>query len=93
MDILILSELRISPLGGHDVIDFINQKFGILLSPGTVYNMLYSLEREGLIEGLWDQRKRVYKLTDKGKENIKLISKANEEIQNFLRSISSLDKT
>ena len=87
MDILILTELRNSPMGGYDVISHIHKRFGILMSPGTVYSLLYSLEREGLIKGVWNQRKRVYVLTEKGEQNIKAITKANEEIQSFLRTM------
>jgi len=43
--------------------------------------MVYSLERNGLIEGRWQRRKRVYKLTDKGKETIKTTQKFYEKIQ------------
>jgi DNA-binding PadR family transcriptional regulator len=93
MDILILTEIENSPLSGYDVIAHIHKRFGILVSSGTVYSLLYSLEREGLIKGVWNQRKRVYELTEKGEQNIKVIRKANEEIQNFLRNISLLNAT
>jgi len=91
MDILILTEMRKGSLSGYDVIGFIHQRFGILLSSGTVYSLLYSLERDGWIKGAWNQRKRVYELTEKGEQNIKLITKANGEIQNFLKNISLLN--
>lgn len=90
MDILILAELRKNSLSGYDIIGLIHKKFGILVSSGTVYSLLYSLEREGLIKGTWNQRKRVYELTKKGEQNIKVIANANEEIQNFLRNMLSL---
>jgi len=91
MDILILTEMKKGSLSGYDVISLIHQKFGILLSSGTIYSLLYSLERDGLIKGVWNQIKRVYELTEKGTQNIKVINKANEEIQNFLRNISLLN--
>lgn len=87
MDILILAELRKSSLSGYDIIDLIHKKFGILVSSGTVYSLLYSLERDDLIKGLWNQRKRVYILTEKGEQNTKVITNANEEIQSFLRNM------
>lgn len=91
MDILVLTEMKRGSLSGYDVIGLIHQKFGILLSSGSIYSLLYSLERDGLIKGTWNQRKRVYELTEKGEQNIKAITKANEEIQNFLRNISLLN--
>jgi len=93
MDILVLTEMKKGSLSGYDVISLIHQKFGILLSSGTIYSLLYSLERDGLIKGAWNQRKRVYELTEKGEQNIKVITKANQEIQNFLRNIALLNST
>jgi len=90
MDILILAELKKGSLSGYDIIGLIHKKFGILVSSGTVYSLLYSLERNGLIKGVWNQRKRVYILTEKGEQNTKVITNANEEIQSFLRNMSLL---
>jgi DNA-binding PadR family transcriptional regulator len=80
MDIFILTELKNNPMSGYDVISHIHKRFGILMSSGTVYNLMYSLERNGLIKGVQNQRKRLYALTEKGEQNIKIITKANEEI-------------
>lgn len=91
MDILILTEMKKSPLSGYDVIGLAHKKFDILVSSGTVYSLLYSLERDGLIKCVWNGRKRVYKLSEKGEKNIEVITKASEEIQNFLQSISHLN--
>lgn len=93
MDILILTELRNRPLSGYDVIGLIHKRFDILLSSGTAYSLLYSLERDGLIKGDWNHRKRVYSLTEKGEQNIRVVTKANDEVQNFLRNITLLNAT
>ncbi len=87
MDIIILAELRDGPLSGYDVISFIHNKFHLLVSSGTVYSLLYSLERNGLIEGTWNERKRVYKLTDKGIKTIETIMSANDKIKNFITGL------
>jgi len=87
MDIIILAELRNGPMSGYDVISFIHSKFHLLVSSGTVYSLLYSLERNGLIEGTWDERKRVYKLTEKGLKTIETILSANDKIKNFITGI------
>lgn len=93
MDILILTEMRKGSLSGYDVIGLVHRKFGVLMSSGTVYSLLYSLERDGWIKGTWKNRKRVYELTEKTEENIEVITKANEEIQDFLRNLSLLNTT
>jgi DNA-binding PadR family transcriptional regulator len=87
MDILILTELRNGPLSGYDVIGFIHNKFHLLVSSGTVYSLLYSLERGDLIEGKWNERKRVYKLTDKGERTISAILGANDKIHYFIKNL------
>jgi DNA-binding PadR family transcriptional regulator len=68
MCITILTELRNGPISGYDVISFIHNKFHLLVSSGTVYSLLYSIERNGLIKGTWKERKRVYKLEEIGKK-------------------------
>jgi DNA-binding PadR family transcriptional regulator len=87
MDIVILIELRAEPLSGYDVISFIHNKFHLLVSSGTVYSLLYSLERNGLIQGTWNERKRVYKLTDKGEKTIETILNANDKLKNFITTL------
>jgi DNA-binding PadR family transcriptional regulator len=92
MDMLILAEMKKeASLSGYDIISFVHKKFGVFVSSGTVYSLLYSLERAGLIKGVWNDRKRVYKLSEKGIQNIEVITKANDEVQKFLRNLSLLN--
>jgi len=87
MDIIILAELRNRPVSGYDVISFSHNKFRLLVSSGTVYSLLYSLERNGLVEGTWNERKRVYKPTEKGIKTIETILNANDRIKSFITNI------
>jgi len=87
MDILIMTELKNSPMSGYDVISFIHKKFRLLISSGTVYSLLYSLERDGYIEGKSNNRKRVYALTEKGEETIQAIQEASDQIQTFMSNL------
>ena len=93
MDIIIMAELKNGPLSGYDVISFIHNKFHLLVSSGTVYSLLYSLERNGLIEGAWNERKRVYKLTEKGRKTIETILNANDKINNFVTALLKVQVT
>jgi DNA-binding PadR family transcriptional regulator len=69
LDILILIEMKKqNNISGYDITSFVNNRFGGILSPGTVYATLYSIERKGLIEGKTDGRKTVYALTEKGND-------------------------
>jgi DNA-binding PadR family transcriptional regulator len=42
------------------------------------------LEREGLIQGRWDEKKRIYGLTSLGLQNECLLKAAGEEVQLLL---------
>ena len=87
MDIIIMVELRNGSLSGYDVISYIHNKFNLLASSGTAYSLLYSLERNGLVEGAWDERKRTYKLAEKGEKTIETILNANDKITGLLTSL------
>src|SRR4030042_6527730 len=87
MDTIIMTELQNGPISGYDVISFIHSKFGFLASSGTVYSLLYSLERNDLVEGIWIERKRVYKLTEKGSKTIATIMNSHDKIKGFMSTI------
>ncbi|HLN89624.1 MAG TPA: PadR family transcriptional regulator [Candidatus Binatia bacterium] len=93
MDTIIMSELQYGPISGYDVILFIHNKFGFLASSGTVYSLLYSLERNGLVEGIWIERKRVYKLTEKGAKTIATILNSQDKIKSFMTTILKVQTT
>ena len=87
MDTIIMAELQNGAISGYDVITYIHTKFGFLVSSGTVYSLLYSLERSGLVEGVWIERKRVYKLTEKGARTIEAILNSQDKIRSFMATI------
>lgn len=91
MDILILSELSQAPLSGYDIISMLYRKFNLSISPGTVYSTLYALERRGLIRGGEYRRKRVYILTRRGEEFIRVILSMRENIELLLSKILRID--
>jgi DNA-binding PadR family transcriptional regulator len=57
------------------------------MSSGTAYSVLYSLERNRLVKGVWKERERTYKLTLKGEETITTILGTQEKIKAFLSCI------
>ncbi len=89
MDLLILSKLREKPMSGYDMITLIYRKFGILPGSGSVYSLLYSMERKGLIKGTWDERRRIYILTAKGEEIIKAALNSYGGVENFMMVLFS----
>jgi len=89
LDVFVLAKLEKEglPTSGYDIIHSIHKEFGILLSSGTVYTLLYSMEREGLIKGFWRDRKRVYTLTEKGGRNIKPVLNEGNKILGLIKRL------
>jgi DNA-binding PadR family transcriptional regulator len=87
LDTIIMAELKTRPISGYDIITYIHNKFGFLVSSGTVYSLLYALERNHLVEGVWIERKRVYRLTEKGTFTIQAILNSQEKIKSFMATI------
>jgi DNA-binding PadR family transcriptional regulator len=89
LDIIILTNLRNqnSPMGGYDVMSFIREEFNTLLSAGTIYAFLYSLERDGLIIGEDTKKKKMYMLTEKGKNKIKIILNSKPKILDLIADL------
>ena len=82
LDLFVLRKLSEScePPSGYDFIKLVTDEFDVVLSAGSIYAVLYGMERDGLIQGESIFRKRVYVLTCKGEETIKKISEENEKI-------------
>ena len=82
LDLFVLRKLSEScePLSGYDFIKLVTDEFDVVLSAGSIYAVLYGMERDGLIQGESIFRKRVYVLTIKGEETLKKISEENGKI-------------
>ncbi len=92
MDMLILAEIQKEPLSGYDIICLIHERFDILVSSGTIYSLLYSLERNGLVNAKMDNRKRIYTLTAKGEQTLETVLQAKGEIPSLLHNLISHKK-
>ena len=66
LDVIILSMLKDNPAHGYKIIADLHNSFGVLLSPGTLYPLLYRLVSEGLIDVESENRRKVYSLTSTG---------------------------
>jgi DNA-binding PadR family transcriptional regulator len=73
LDVIVLSELQNGSLSGYDIISVVFRRYRFLISAGTVYSMLYKLERDGLIECFLSEKKKIYRLTSHGKFTIDTI--------------------
>jgi DNA-binding PadR family transcriptional regulator len=87
MDVLIMVKMREGETSGYDMLTYFHEKFDLLVSPGTVYSVLYSMERQGLIKARGVERKRIYALTPKGETTIRAIQESSEVVQGFLKRL------
>ena len=84
MDIVIMVKMKEGETSGYDILTHFHEKFDLLVSPGTVYSVLYSMERNGLIKARGVDRKRLYTLTPKGEATIKAVNDSSEALESFL---------
>lgn len=88
MDIIILKHLKNNHhMSGYDAIKYLHKKFHMLPSAGSIYSLLYSLERKNLIKGNMNQGKRVYELTNQGEKLLREISITGKYVQAVLSNI------
>jgi DNA-binding PadR family transcriptional regulator len=85
LDVIVIVHFEKESFSGYDLTRFVHKELNVLLSPGTIYATLYSMEREGLLESM-TLNKRVFKATEKGLCMGKLLS-SPERVGAFFRKI------
>ncbi|HII86079.1 TPA: hypothetical protein HA273_05880 [Candidatus Bathyarchaeota archaeon] len=83
LDLIVLRALEDESMSGYAIILFVNRKFGIRLSAGTVYSLLYSLERKNFIRAQVGKGAKCYVLSKKGEVTLRALKK----MQNRLRAL------
>ena len=66
--IIMIRLAEASITSANDIISIIKKRYNVEISPGTVYPALYRLESNGRIKELPKSTKKIYVLTEKGKE-------------------------
>jgi len=73
LDMIVLELLNKQPMHGYQIIIEIRKGFGIYYGPSTVYPLLDTLEKKGVVKSSWntdlERPRKVYRLTNYG-ENI-----------------------
>jgi PadR family transcriptional regulator PadR len=89
LDIIVMTVLHDTPTYGYEIIATIHKEFGVLLSPGTLYPLLHSLEERELIEPSHSGGRIVYRTTQKGKQKFRdtlsTFSLTVEKISDFIK--------
>ncbi|MDI6916761.1 MAG: PadR family transcriptional regulator [Thermoplasmatales archaeon] len=79
LDTIVLALILEKPMCGTDIIKTIHKNFNVLLSPGTIYPLLHSLEKKGLLKCEYEVKTKTYK---PGKDaEPKIRSLLNEHVQ------------
>ncbi|MFQ5762340.1 MAG: PadR family transcriptional regulator [Candidatus Bathyarchaeia archaeon] len=71
MEFIVLKALEAEPMCGYDVMGHIHERYRVLLSPGSVYPLLRSMERDGFIDQTAMEKKKVFRLTHAGRDAVK----------------------
>ena len=88
LDTIFLAELKkAQPQSAYALMNGVHRKFGFLISAGTVYALLYSMERKDLVIGELTENKRIYRLTQKGNETINTIINAKKEFFQYAKTV------
>lgn len=82
--IYILALLKKKQVHGWKLQALIEEEFGFKPGKITPYRVLYRLEKAGLVESEKKEKRRNYKITRKGREELK---KAKGFYQNILKNI------
>jgi DNA-binding PadR family transcriptional regulator len=86
LEYAILGHFENISFSGYDALIFIRVSFGVSLSASTVYSTLYLMEREGLLSGASNGKKRVFMVTDWGKFTFKTIA-SKTDMESFFTKI------
>lgn len=90
LDVIMLCELKAKgELTGYDLALLERERFGVTLSPGTVYMTIYAMERKGLIVGKPVSKKTMYSLTVKGERALEEIKASGMELVEFMSEFMS----
>lgn len=91
LDTIVLVLILNKPMCGTDIIKTIHKEFNILLSPGTIYPLLHSLEERGLLKCEYQVKTKLYKPIVQAEPKIRSIlndrMQASKFLSNFLQSI------
>lgn len=86
MDILILEWIKKNPISGQEIMDRIKTHFNVMIGPGTMYPILFSLKKRNLVYTEMDKKRKLYLLTNKGRETINTLKKDHSNIQKAVYS-------
>jgi PadR family transcriptional regulator PadR len=89
LDLVILAILNGKPMYGYKIMAAIHKEFGVLLSPGSLYPLLHSLEEKKLVESHVEGGKKVYAATTEGRRRLQnaftVFRTSMNQLENFVK--------
>jgi len=79
LDTIILALLQKKPMCGTEIVETLHLEFNVLLSPGTIYPLLHSLQEKGLLTSKKHGKAKTYAPAEDAK--LKIRSLVDEHIQ------------
>ncbi|MFQ5762038.1 MAG: PadR family transcriptional regulator [Candidatus Bathyarchaeia archaeon] len=73
MEFIVLRALEAEPMCGYDIMSYVHDKYHVLLSPGSVYPLLRSMERNGFISETAASKKKIFTLTHTGRDAVRTL--------------------
>jgi DNA-binding PadR family transcriptional regulator len=90
LDLIVLQFLNNQPMHGYQIITKIRKNYGVYFGPSTIYPLLNSLEKKGLVNSEWnmnfDRPRKMYSLTNNGKS---MLSFTEESLNLICRKITA----
>jgi len=83
--IYILSLLKERPIYAWQLQSLIEKRFGFKPGRITPYRVLYRLEKDDFVKSELKEKRRVYRITEKGKKELELVKSFYQKILNWLK--------
>lgn len=86
LEIFVMAGFRDATFSGYDALKLVDERFGILLSPGRIYYTVRSMEKKKLLESSYKRGKKVYRVTKVGKLTLEVV--LSDEMRSFMVNIT-----
>lgn len=85
LELIVVKVLEDQPQCGYGIIRYVHRTFKVLLSPGTVYPLLNSMNKGGMITSTTNnKRKRLFALTETGREQARRLFEEHMRVHYIL---------
>lgn len=84
LEMIVLALISKEPMCGTDIIKAIHKSFNVLVSPGTIYPLLHSLEKDGYLKCEYGVKKKIYMPVESAQVDIKTMLSQRVQVSRVL---------